>query len=499
MRRHALFGSRLASKLQRSRTSGGPLLFHTQTVHWRRTADVDDGDAAAAAVERRPCRLVTFRPPDHPTNDPPTALTVDDATRSAWALRRLREGRALVYDGGDYRNARQLLRAVRRRIAAGGASGRPETKRRRNETRIRAEEKEIGGADDVFDVGKEWTRQRESQRERAAIAHGILIRASLEGDRGPSGILGLKRAPTNAGDVFAYAFQNDKELVAKLDDGDPTTSSSRSRSCVLVSLVEFLAMVGGYEWNRRGVHVHALGGRVVPHFGVFPPTRQDYLHLLDRVAIERATRGGSPVRMMEVGIGSGVLSLILLRRKTVDRVIGTDVNPYAVACTRENMARFGFEADVMLADLFPPEETPAIRNEGEGDGRVDVVLFNPPWVPGDAATWLDKSVYDPGQGILRRFLSQVQHHVKKDGQVYLLLSNLGVLLGLFQEQDLYDMFDEGNLELVEVHMTESKKEMAKGESDIESEREAQFDLLESVKSREVVSLYHLRVRNGSQR
>ena len=111
--------------------------------------------------------------------------------------------------------------------------------------------------------------------------------------------------------------------------------------------------------------------------------------------------------------------------------------------------------------------------EGTDDGKVDVVLFNPPWLPGDATSWLDRAVYDPDQNLLRRFLLQVQHYVKKDGQIYLILSNLGMQLGLFKEDDLHKMFDSGNLELVVKH-------------DLDNHADS--------RESEVISLYKLRVK-----
>lgn len=220
-----------------------------------------------------------------------------------------------------------------------------------------------------------------------------------------------------------------------------------------------------------------------PHFGVFPPTRQDYIQLLDHINIDRKTQQ-NPIRMTEIGIGSGVLSLILLHQKKVDFVIGTDINPYAIACAKDNIHRLGFgnQINLIQADLFPPEEA-MLKDD-------TIVLFNPPWIPGDAAgSSLDQAVFD-SQNSWRRFLSQVQHYVNEDGHVYLLLSNIAMLLGLFREEDLHQMFEEGNLELVEVHKTKSKQEVASGKM----VRDPPLEGIENVRAKEVISLYHLRVK-----
>lgn len=71
-----------------------PCLFlHTQTVLWKKT---DNEDVQS-------CQLLDFRPSDSSkTRKPLQALTVNDTTSGKVAFRHLRDGRALVYTGGDY-------------------------------------------------------------------------------------------------------------------------------------------------------------------------------------------------------------------------------------------------------------------------------------------------------------------------------------------------------------------------------------------------------------
>lgn len=302
-------------------------------------------------------------------------------------------------------------------------------------------------------------------------------------------------------------------------------------------------MIGGFEWYRKGVYIHAIQEYIYPHYGVFPPTRQDYISLLDNIVIdgmgscnigtsssESSAWGDQPdggevdakvditnmhrsrsTTMLEVGIGSGILSIILLKQGKVDHVTGTDINPYAIACARDNMKRLGLECRTNLihTDLFPSTSVDTMG--------YDVVLFNPPWLPhGEDApsTYLDQAVYDSNHMVLRRFISQVQHHVnREDGYIYILLSNLGMLLGLFREQDLHDMFDEGNLELVDVYnntqpypTAPADKGKKKGRrrslvnnsttADDELQIHHKFDGIASARAQEVISLYKLRVKRS---
>jgi len=510
-------------------------LFHTQTIHWERN---DDG-----TTER--CQLITFRQPLPQSSSTITkAITVDDTTSAKTAFHQITRGNKwLIYSGGDYHNARQLLSAIKRKII--GKVGK-QTKKRKGGTKVAADPTVDATSRDTnatasssshgddnnpiidIDIGKQWIQQRKQQQIQSNLLHKLLLRVSFTEDndggtgcRRPNQILGLKRIPSNVDDIFAYAFQNDSDreiTIAATEDEEDTAVSKH----FVLPLIEFVAMIGGYEWHRKGVYIHALQDTIIPHFGVFPPTRQDYIQLiLDNVHFFDRTKKQNneeqqlqqqqlesqcPISMMEIGIGTGVLSLLLLQHKMVHRVIGTDINPYAVACAKENFQRFGYDAnDVVLANLFPPESIMK-RN-----GKVDMTLFNPPWIPGDTSSWLDKAVYDPDQHLLRQFLLQVQHYVKEDdGEVYLILSNLGMLLGLFHERDLYAMFDEGNLELVDVHSTATALESNNNAERMPNSRSVQTKKkmktkkkkkmqnnntgFENVRAKERISLYRLCVR-----
>jgi methylase of polypeptide subunit release factors len=90
-----------------------------------------------------------------------------------------------------------------------------------------------------------------------------------------------------------------------------------------------------------------------------------------------------------------------------------------VACARENVERLGLadRIEIREGDLFP-------------EGRADLVLCNPPWIPADAHTPLERAVYDPGGRFLDRFLAGLRDHLAPGGEGWLLLSDLAERLGL---------------------------------------------------------------------
>lgn len=117
--------------------------------------------------------------------------------------------------------------------------------------------------------------------------------------------------------------------------------------------------------------------------------------------------------VVEVGTGSGYVAERIADETGV-RVVGTDLNPHACRQARER----GVEA--VRADLLAP-----IR-----DGAVDVVLFNPPYLPTDPAAewddWMETALSggESGLAVVEPFLREVGRVLAPDGVVLLLVSSL---------------------------------------------------------------------------
>ncbi len=102
--------------------------------------------------------------------------------------------------------------------------------------------------------------------------------------------------------------------------------------------------------------------------------------------------------------------------KGAGQVVGTDILESAVQNARLNVQRLRLETVIEIrdpGDLFEP-----VRGE-----RFDVVIFNPPWIVGEAKTVYDKARYDSGQEILARFMKEAPSHLVPDGRIYLIYSN----------------------------------------------------------------------------
>lgn len=79
-------------------------------------------------------------------------------------------------------------------------------------------------------------------------------------------------------------------------------------------------------------------------------------------------RVGAGMHFVEVGCGAGLVSLAAARAGAA--VLAIDRNPLAAALTRHNARSNGLAVDAVVGDLLQP-----LR------GPIDVVAFNPPYLP----------------------------------------------------------------------------------------------------------------------
>jgi methylase of polypeptide subunit release factors len=201
----------------------------------------------------------------------------------------------------------------------------------------------------------------------------------------------------------------------------------------VVSLRELLGVIGAHEWRRKGIEVPALGDRIHPCYGVFSPIRSEYVDLVAKAPLPAAL-DETPVAF-DIGTGTGVLAAVLARRG-IPRVVATDLDARALACSRENIQRLGLadRVEVVEADLFPP-------------GDAALVVCNPPWVPARPSSPLEHGIYDPESRMLHGFVRGVPSRLARGGEAWLILSDLAEHLGLRAREGLLALFESSGLEV----------------------------------------------------
>ncbi|MGW2381839.1 methyltransferase [Streptomyces sp. NPDC001658] len=335
-------------------------------------------------------------------------------------------------------------------------------------------------------------------RLRAATAHrlaregtALLWRGDYQGARQLLAAMGRRvdREPPRPGDGPAESFHLYRRarahrarvlggLLVLLDDGH-TLNLRRApdvrQACTAaygpwsgptaVPLRELLGVLGAWQWRVRGVEVPALGARVHPHYGVFAPVRREYVDLVDRAPLHGRTA-------FDLGTGTGVLAAVLARRG-VERVVATDIGPRALVCARENLHRLGLAGRVEVTG-------PALYPEG----RADLVVCNPPWLPARPHSDLEYGVYDPDAAMLRGFLDGLAAHLTPGGEGWLVLSDLAERLGLRTRDDLLALIRAAGLRVVDRLDTRPRHPRTRDTD----------DPLHAARAAEVTSLWRLAVR-----
>jgi len=352
---------------------------------------------------------------------PKKVVLADDTMAADTAYRLALDGTALLWRG-DFQNARQLVQALARRIDHKGS---------------RSKRAKAGKAAPT--PTEQFHRHRLAQLQRARTLAMLLI--PFDADY----TIPLRRAP--------------EVKEACLEAWGPASETS------VASLRELLGLIGAHEWRRKGVHIPALDGRIHPWYGVFSPVRGEYVDLVAQAPLPPQAK-----LAFDIGAGTGVLSAVLARRG-LQRVVATDMDDRALGCASDNLERLGLTSQVELikADLFP-------------DGQADLVVCNPPWLPGKPSSAIEYAIYDPDSRMLRGFLGGLKAHLAEHGEGWLIISDLAEHLGLRTREQLLGWIAAAGLDVAgrhDVQPTHGKVQDAD-------------DPLHAARSREVTSLWRLR-------
>lgn len=175
--------------------------------------------------------------------------------------------------------------------------------------------------------------------------------------------------------------------------------------------------------SKRRKHIplqHILGYQdfMGLHFRVTPDVlipRQDTETLVEEVM--RNLHDG--MRILDLCTGSGCILLSLLRYSNDCEGTGTDISEAALTVARGNAAALGIEAAFVRSDLFE-----------QVDGKYDVIVSNPPYIPTKVISTLMEEVrdHDPRMaldggedGLLfyRKIARQAGRYLHSGGALYL--------------------------------------------------------------------------------
>ena len=363
---------------------------------------------------------------------PGKVMLADDTLTADMAYRLACEGNVFLWQR-DFQNARQLMQALVRRVD-------------KNAEHKKSKSAKAGKAD--VDYPQKFHLYRQAQAQRARILGSILIPFNADYS------IPLRRAP----DVLAACTEA---------WGEPHVDGPM----IVTSLREIMGVVGAHEWRKKGVDVPALGdppsNRIHPYYGVFSPVRGEYVDLVLKAPLPKACEvNGSAV---DVGTGTGVLAAVLAQR-WLSNITATDNDPRALECAQFNIQNLGMgkQVKVVQADLFP-------------DSKADLIVCNPPWLPGKPTSPIERAIYDENSGMLKAYLAGLAAHLNAGGEGWLILSDLAEHLKLRTREELLGWIELAGLKVL-------------GRTDAKPKHGKAFDASDALfdaRSREVTSLWRL--------
>ena len=148
------------------------------------------------------------------------------------------------------------------------------------------------------------------------------------------------------------------------------------------------------------------------------------------------------LRIAEVGVGCGAISVALAAHLPNARIVATDISPEALDLARENATRHRVESRVTLleGDLLKPVS-----------GSVDILVSNPPYIKSDDIVGLAREIryHEPhvaldggpdGMAVINRVIEQAEGKLAPGGAMFVEIGwNLGDL-ALHRARELFPKF-----------------------------------------------------------
>jgi SAM-dependent methyltransferase len=360
----------------------------------------------------------------------PKVEAIGDNTRKEGVFKKLNSNEYQVFDGHQL-NLDKLVESIKKK----------------NEEKI-AKQKDKPLAEQ-FHVTRQW------KGYETALFNRLLLAFDFNGNsmsfRGDTSVNGLDTLERFINDTKAKLRENIKAF--QLHEG--TTELSQAIRDEKLKLLEGINGVAiGYkhwqglrsadQWRKQGVFVKALGEKIYPFWSVFVPTRQDYIDLFAEVIKSTNLLKDLTTPILEIGCGTGVLSILMAKNllgKNNQKIIATDVSPFAVENTRFNAEKILKERakiiEAIRCDLFPAKKR-----------QYDLIVCNPPFLVSKSVhSLLEQSTFDKDGNVLKRLFSETAQHLTDKGTFVLIYSDMAMNLNMQPMDAIEQLCARNNLEV----------------------------------------------------
>lgn len=210
-------------------------------------------------------------------------------------------------------------------------------------------------------------------------------------------LAGVVESPRREAELLLMAYLQKDQLYFithqddLIDDNDPALREWIAKRCSNVPLEYLTNRVSFYSET-----FYIDEGALIP--------RPETEHLIDEVLVRVSPNDA--ITIVEVGVGSGIISIMLASHLPNARFIAVDISPKALAVAQCNIERFNLSHRIEL------REGDLLSCVSES---IDLLVSNPPYIADDAQLESNLS-YEPqnalfggeiGDEIIRRLLDEV--------------------------------------------------------------------------------------------
>lgn len=186
-----------------------------------------------------------------------------------------------------------------------------------------------------------------------------------------------------------------------------------------------------WQWYTNGVSIPGLRNKLHPYYGTYFPTRFEHIAIFSKW-LERYD--GLKKSAIEVGVGSGVLSLLMVQHG-FQKVFGTDINPNAIIGLTEFMgdSKLSRKIELDFGNLF-----------GKWEKQTELIVFNPPWLPiSQEMGRIDEAIYY-NKTLFSDFFKEAKLRLLPEGKLLLIFSNLAQITNVTKEHPIEKELADGS-------------------------------------------------------
>jgi len=247
------------------------------------------------------------------------------------------------------------------------------------------------------------------------------------------------------------------------------------RSCYYISFPDLLGVNGAWQWYSKGIQFPGLSFKIHPYYGTYFPTRFEHLELFDTWLSNSNKKFNNAI---DIGTGCGVLTFYMLKLG-IENICATDINPNALYSFKKDLEKQGLSDKVLLQEgsFF----------SGLKD-KFELIVFNPPWIPGKPNTIIDKGIYYK-ESMWDSFFAEVINHITIGGRLVVLFSDFALVEGVCSIHPLKHKLESDDRFSVNSLLTKSRGDRKYGKSRFKLE-------VAGNKSRETIELWEIEFKGS---